>query len=188
VISRSRGLDFGGHALESEQTGTWRLRCVVALDDPRPCSNLLLEFEGRLEEIHEQASCPIQAPQRFDSLRSFEPVVADEAPHDSPVLLLHPRLIILVVGPRTGELDSSPEAVAQELFIEELRAVIDVESGQPEWKAGAQPVDGFDHEASLTHKEGKTLGPAAGNIGQGECVNEAPRLRRRRNAPPGPFP
>jgi hypothetical protein len=57
-----------------------------------------------------------------------EAIVADQAADQCPVLLLDVAVVVLVVGPRTGELDAAVLAVFEEVEVDELAAGVGMET------------------------------------------------------------
>src|SRR5450631_4821511 len=75
-----------------------RGRNMIALDHFRALASLVLQLEGRLEEVGVQPRCGIQAFQHARRLDAIEATVSHKSPDDRAVLLLYESLIILLVG------------------------------------------------------------------------------------------
>jgi hypothetical protein len=83
-----------------------------------------------------------------------------------PVLLLHMGVIVLVVGPASGELDGvfSVGKMTHEVVVEKLRAVIAIETQQGERKGLFNMVDLLEHPCLSFAPDGSLFRPSRGNI------------------------
>src|SRR3981189_1453097 len=77
-----------------------RGRNMIALDHLRALASLVLQLEGRLEEIGVQPRCPIQTFEHARHLDAIEATVSHKSPDHRAILLLDESLIILLVGGR----------------------------------------------------------------------------------------
>lgn len=68
-------------------------------------------------------------------------MVADQTTNDGAVLLFDPRLVILPIRARPGELDSALDAVLHEQLVDELTPVVAVEPEQLKGQRWPQPFD-----------------------------------------------
>ena len=75
---------------------------MVAFGDLSTFAVLLGEFERRLEEVHKQSRCAIQACNSLGGRNALEATIAQELAHDCAVLLLDPSLVVLAVRTRAG--------------------------------------------------------------------------------------
>ena len=161
-----------GNRVGAQEPPARCLRGMVALDDARARADLLLELERWLEEVHKQTGGTVQPRECFHRAGPFESVIADEAADDRRVLLLDPGLVILVVRPRSRELDSLRQAILQEGIVEELSAVVYIDAGESERQTTTQAIDCFDNEATLANQQRQTLRLTTRDIGQRQRVDE----------------
>ncbi|MCK1730987.1 hypothetical protein IVA82_39340, partial [Bradyrhizobium sp. 142] len=71
-----------------------RGRNMIALDHLRALAPLVLQLEGRLEEVGVQPRCGIQAFQHAFCLDAIEATVSHKSPDDRAILLLDESLIV----------------------------------------------------------------------------------------------
>src|SRR6266849_3220798 len=100
-------------------------------------------------------------------------MVANEPPHDGTVLLLHPRLVVLVVWARARVLDAVVLVPSDHRLVKELAPVVTVEAEQFERQLSAHLRYRLHDERRFADGERNALGPAAGDVRQGERVDEA---------------
>lgn len=86
---------------------------VILLFDLGSLACLGLQLERRLEVVHILPNPLIQTSQTLAGNQSGEAFVAYEPPDHRAVLLLDPGLVVLLVSPRTGELELPLLTVAQ---------------------------------------------------------------------------
>ena len=75
---------------------------------------------------------------------------ASQPPHDRAVLLFYEGLIILSIDPGTSESDLLSLTVTKHLIVDELAAVIRVQSQQRNREPPTQGVQGTDHVGFAT--------------------------------------
>src|SRR5688572_6941227 len=88
-------LDGLDHAFGLQKSLAWRFRWMVSLGDLRSLPMFLSQLEGGLKEVDEQSRCAVQPRERLRRGDAFKPTIAKQLAHDSTVLLLDPRLIVL---------------------------------------------------------------------------------------------
>ena len=100
----------------------------------------------------------------------LEASVPDHLAHDVPVLLLHVAGIILFVRAATSERDVFPLAVAHQVSVDELSAVVE---SMPRMGTGMRLdfIHGSDAEPFATAHERRGDGPAGSDIGHVERVD-----------------
>jgi hypothetical protein len=65
---------------------------------------------------------------------SFQPAIPHQASHDRTVLLLNPRLVVLLIGPRPGQLNRPVFAETDQRVVDECAVVVNIETKHAEWK------------------------------------------------------
>jgi hypothetical protein len=73
---------------------------MIALDHFRPFATLLLQLEGRLEEVDVEPCRRIEAAHHTCCFDAIEAAVAHQPAYDRTVLLLDERLVVFLVGAR----------------------------------------------------------------------------------------
>lgn len=121
-------LGLPAHGLVRQQPLARCRRRQIALRDPRAVACLLGQLERRLEEVHVQPHGAVQLGKRLPGDRPRVAVVAHEPTHHRAVLLLDPRLVVLAVGPGTGELDAAVLAVRGQRLVEKRRVVVGIDA------------------------------------------------------------
>jgi len=120
----------------------------------------------------------VEVIEERNDVRISEPLIAEPLSDMGPVLLLHMGVIVLVVGPASGELDrvSSVGKVTQEMVVEKLRAVITIESPQGKGERLFNMMDLLKHPCLSFAPDGPLLTPSRGDIhavnGIGEHTSE----------------
>src|SRR3970282_2458258 len=71
-------------------------------------------------------------------------IPADQLANVGPVLLLDVGVVVLLVGTAAGELDLLGAAVADQVVVEELAAVVGVDAAEAEGQALAHVLEGGD--------------------------------------------
>ena len=87
---------------------------------------------------------PLQCPdliQQVELGRGVVAVIADGLAHDVPVLLLHVSAIVLVARPGPGEHQILGFTPAEQLPVDELAAVIRIDSQDRAWEARSGVLD-----------------------------------------------
>ena len=111
----------------------WR---AVPLDDPGAVPSFLHQLERWLEVVHVLSHRPVQVGHDLSGYRAGVAVMTDAVADHRAVLLLDPGLVVLAVGPRTGELDAPFSAVLGESIVDEYAVIV--------------RVDAFDWEGQLS--------------------------------------
>lgn len=141
-----------------------------------PLAVLFRELEGGLEEIHEQPRGAVQSRDDLRGGNTLEAAVAQELRHDSAVFSLDPRLVILAIGPRAIELDLMAEAVLDQRLVHKLAVVIDVQRTKRKGQSLSNTFQRLDERATLSHHQGRGVGPTADDVGQKQTVDVAAAL------------
>ncbi len=134
---------------------------------------LLRQLERRLEEVHVEPDRGIKFGQHVRGREALEPPVANDPPHHRAVLLLHPSLVVLPVGPAAGERDRLGGAVIPHRLVHEHGVVVGVEAQQLEGQVTAQFLQHRDQQRLLSDEQRRAFGPAGGDIGQHQRLHEA---------------
>src|ERR1019366_6710681 len=148
------------------------LRRVVDLVHARAVARLRLQLERGLEEVDVQPRRRVQLGQGFGGLTAAQAAIADQPPHDGTVLLFHPGLVVLLVGPRARLLEAMPLTVVEDALAHEGAVVIRVHAEHREGQNSRHLVEGFDNQHLFAHPHGYAFGPAAGDVRQREGVDE----------------
>ena len=106
--------------------------------------------------------------------RIIKSFIAEPLSDMSPVLLLHMGVIVLVVGPASGELDGvfSVGKMTQEVVVEKLRAVVTIESQQRKRKRPFNMMDLLKHPCLSFTPHGPLLTPSGGDIHAVDGIGE----------------
>jgi hypothetical protein len=78
---------------------------MIAPPYQRAVPLLASQFEGRLEEVHEQPGTLVEASQRRRRVKPAQAAIAGQTPHHRAVFLLDPGLIVLAVGAGAGPME-----------------------------------------------------------------------------------
>ena len=101
---------------------------LIAFPDLGTMTFFLQQNHHWLEEVGVEADGLIQLVEAITGDLSFIAVVANQLAHHGPVLLFHVSLIVLPVGSGAGESDLLLFTVAFQVGIDELAAIVGVES------------------------------------------------------------
>lgn len=106
----------------------------------------------------------------------LEPLIPEPLPNVRPVLLLDMGIVVLVVGAGTSELDGPPPIleVPDEVPVQELRTVVTIKASQREWQGGLDGLNLGQDIGLPFAPDGPLFGPACGEIGGIEGVDERP--------------
>src|SRR5262245_16317601 len=154
-----------------------RYRSMIALDDFRPLASLLLQLEGRLEEVHVEARRRIEPGQHFRGFHAVEAAVADEPAHDGTVLLLDESLIILSVWARASHLGVLFAAPAHNDIVHERAIVIEVDTAQKPWKQTLYTFNSLDDQGAVAGDQWHTFRPARCHVHHGQRLVESAGYR-----------
>lgn len=77
----------------------WSLWRMITLCHKRAVSAFLRQLERRLEEVHEQPGCLIEAGNRPRRGKPLKSLVAKKLSYDCAVLLLDRRLVVFPIRP-----------------------------------------------------------------------------------------
>ena len=100
-----RPLPLLAHVVTIEQPVAGCHWLAVTLGHAASIPALCQQLEGRLEVVHVQTHSTVEVGHRLAGDRSRVALVSNEAPDHRAVLLLYPRLVVLAIRPRPGELD-----------------------------------------------------------------------------------
>ena len=151
-----------------QEPSVGRLGRVVATGEVAAHADLLLELHHGLEEVAERPQMRVEVGQQCQLAGTVVAPVADRAAHDGVVLLFDEAVVVFLVGTAPGEGDRLALAVADELEVDELRAIIAVQPEQGEREPAADLLQGGKDMALGLVGHHRHLGPAGGHIGQGE--------------------
>src|SRR5207253_9968210 len=87
-------------------------------------------LHDRAKEVAKPAPfLAVEIVEQFGHVRAFEPSVADQLAHMSPVLLFDPRVVVLAIGAGASHGDWPPPfaRVVHQMPVEKLAAVIGIE-------------------------------------------------------------
>ncbi len=151
-----------------------RERRVPALRHPRADADLLPQLERRLEQVRVQPGSGVEPGEQLGRRRSLEATVADQPANDGTILLLHPRLVVLPIGTRTRHLEALRPAPGDHRVIHEGADVVEINASERERKQLLRGSQRFQHERTCPHHHRHALGPARGDIGQHQRLDEGP--------------
>ena len=117
----------------------------------------------------------VEVVDAFDQSGVIESVVAEEMSHMRPVFLFDVGVVVFLVGACSGEVDFSGfmlAEVANEVVVEELRAVVTVEALQFKGQASLDVLDLLDDSGGAVVPHGATFGPAGVDIGERQAPDE----------------
>src|SRR5271156_1844938 len=134
---------------------------------------LLRQLERGLEEVHEQTRSAVQSGDRLCGGNALETTVAQQLAHDSAVLLLDPRLVVLPPRPRASEFDPMSETVIDQGLVHKLAAIVDIQRTKREGQSQANTFERLNKQAALSNHQRRRLRPAARDVGQDQTVDVA---------------
>src|SRR3990172_1959501 len=105
---------------------------IIRLVHPGSVAGLGHQLHYRLEEINIEAKEGIEPVQHLQGSRGGVAVIAHQPAHYGPVLLLHMTAVVLLVGAGAGEGNPLPLAIGIKVLVDELTAIIRVQSQQRE--------------------------------------------------------
>jgi len=150
-------------------------RLIVAANLARSLAFGPDELDRRLEQVHvEPQLVSIEIVHRLGGFRRLIAVPADELADVGPVLLLDMGVVVLLVRPTPGEADLPRVAVAEEMMVDELAAVVGVDIEDLEGQDLAHLREGLDDPALALPQDGPGLDPGRSDVGQVERVGEEP--------------
>ena len=141
---------------------------MVALGDLSALAMLCRQFEGWLEEVHEESRGAIQARNRFGSGNALEALIAQKFAHDGAVFLLDPSLVVLAIRTRAGEFDPMAQTVFDQPVVHKFGTVVDIQRAKGEGQADTDALERFNNEAAFTHCKRRRFRPATGNVRQNQ--------------------
>jgi len=165
-----QGLDLG----VGGDPGVRGLGGVVLLGDLGAVPDLGDELLLRVEVVADQG---LQRPDLVQQHQFCLRVVAQvdhQSTHRGPVLLLHVRAVVLVPRPRPGELQPPVPAVAEELVVDELAAVVRVDPADRERQVFHDVGQSREHVYLGLVAHRPVLRPAGGDVGHREGEAELP--------------
>ena len=177
-VGPSSQLGDARHALRGEPTRGQspigrRGRWVPALRHPGAEPRLLAQLERRLEQVGVQPGRRVEPGQRLGRGHALEPTVAHEAPDDRAVLLLDPGLVVLA-GQARERVTSRPRARHHATTGSFMNAP-SLSKSTPLRGKGKEPprrLQRLQREGAHPHQHRHALGPARGDVGQHQRLNE----------------
>ena len=151
---------------------------VVLLDYPASETLFGNELERGLEEIDVEPQPLVKRGQNATGFKTFKPVVADDAANDGSVFLFDVALIVLFVGPTPGKRNRFTPAILEQRIVDELLAVVGVESEHRERDQPTGRVDGLHDNVLLANQQCQTFGPTRVDIGHRQGVEIATSIDR----------
>ena len=154
-------------------------RDIITFHNLRPHPFLLDQLFVGNEEVFVQAPfVPVQvlkhSPLRFRP----QTFVFGQSPHMRPVFLFDVRVVIFHVGTPSGELDVPLDTVSVQLPVDELAAIVGVDSQQGERQVAFDPIQtGLNVSLRLAQNGGR-FRPLTGNVRIGNSPYAAPCNRR----------
>ncbi len=149
----------------------------LVVDPPGPGAHSLPtdQLHRGLEEVHHQSQfIAIEIVHESHGGGGVQAVPADQPAHVGPVLLLDVGVVVLLVGPTAGELDAVGPAVADQLVVEELAAVVRIDALQTKGQIQAHLLEGRDDPRLPFAEHGSSLGPGGVDIREIEGMSELP--------------
>jgi len=155
------------------------LRRLIAAAQARADAELAVEFDRGQEEVLEEAQfVAIEIVAGRPSLRGIVAQVAEQSADVGPVLLLDVSVVVLFVGTAARELDVMRLAVAPEMRMEELAAVVGVDAAQRERQRPAHLVESVADRLLALAEQGSRLSPGGVDVGEVERMAEVTGGRR----------
>src|SRR5258707_5183186 len=133
-------------------------------------ASLVLQFEGRLEEVGGQPRRSLQTFQPTRRLAAIEATVSHKPSDDRSVLLLHESLIILLVGARTRHLDLLRATPGHDDIVHERAVIVEVGAANEPGEQVLCALHGPDNEPALARQQRHALGPTSGGIDYCQCL------------------
>ena len=102
--------------------------------------------------------------------------MTDEVADHGAVLLLNPGLVVLAVGPGTGELDAPlgavlGESIVDESIVDEYAVVVRLDAFDWEGQLSPDSLQSRHHQGLLPSQQWHGLGPAGADIGGHQAVD-----------------
>ena len=116
----------------------------------------------------------VQLVEQFHDAGLIEPLVADPLAHMSPVFLFDVGVVVFAVGAAAGEVYGvgAVYEVAQQVVVEELGAVVGIETKQGEWQGLFDIFDLFQDVTFSFTPDGPLFGPTGGDINTVKGISE----------------
>ena len=141
-----------GAASAHASTRSSGVRGVIAATEAGADAALLDQLHRGEKQVLQQAQLLVEPIDRGERRRRVIPHVAQQLPHVRPILLLDVRVIVLLVRAPASELDVMVRAIAAEMVIDELGAVVRIDPAQPKGHGLAQVLQAFlDVVLTLAH-------------------------------------
>lgn len=147
ILARESGFDLLGDLGVSQDAFVGSLRLVVASRELAPVPDLFPELHDRKEEVGIQPSDLIEPAEKIHLFRSIIAVVAGKVADDGVIFLFDVAVVVLAVGTTAGEGDVFILAILPEVFIDELAAVVAVNTQKGKREVGATRFDGLKNIA-----------------------------------------
>src|SRR6202011_412468 len=137
---------------------------MIALDHFRALASLVLQLEGRLEEVGVQPRCPIQTFEHARHLDAIKATVSHKSPDHRAVLLLDESLIILLVGARARYLDLLRATPGHDDVVHKRTVVVEVGAANWPGEQGLCALPGLNAEPALPRQQRHALGPTGRDV------------------------
>ena len=150
-----------------------RARSIVAATKARPDPFFAEELDrGQEEVVEEPQLVPIERVQRHHGRRGVVPPVPHELADVRPVLLLDVGVVVLLVRPAARELDLLGLAVAVEMVVDELGAVVGVDPPEAEGQDLSDLLQGRLDAGFAATEDGPGLHPRRVDVGHVQRMGE----------------
>src|SRR6187455_2540459 len=133
-----------------EQAGERRLGVIPASPDPGAVVGFLDEMQDRLEEVVVDPHLVVEGVQRRALLGRVEAGLAEVRPDQRVVLLFDEAIVVLLVGPRTREVEPGDLLTPDphQMVVQKLRPIVGMELFDREWQS-RQDLPGADLHRAL---------------------------------------
>src|SRR6516164_430194 len=145
-----------------------------------PCTSVRRCFITGQKEVAKPA--PLLCVKIIEQLGygpAFQPPVADQLAHVSPIFLLHTRVVVLAISARASEAHRGEPfvEVIKQMPVEELAAIIGVEAQYGEGQRGFHLCDACEHFILASIPNRAALGPLAMHSSGGDGPAKPSRHR-----------
>jgi len=161
------------------------LRSLIMPPQLRPHPLLLRQLHRGQKQVGKLPQfLPVQVVDSLPRRLRVVPQVAQKPPHVRPVLLLDVGVVVLLVGPSARELNIVHPAVAHEMRVDKLRAIVGIDPPQGKRQGLANLFQGRAHRLLAAAQHRPRLRPVGVNVGDVERVTElargaVPRVRNQ---------
>lgn len=102
----------------------WCHRRIVATREMAAAADFLAQLHARLEEVGVEPQELIELVEQLDLVGLIVAIIAHGGADDGVVLLLDEAVVVLAIGAAAGKADMFLFAIAAELVVDELPAVV----------------------------------------------------------------